>query len=145
MATITNDLSYFKLRLQELLYSDFPEKAWDSEFIEHRAALATDAYVNAFKGGNHPDECERLANTVLYEGLYFSRFNAVLKVVCNEFDTRIADEELYSFAMQMLVVCKPVFKGYRLTADFEEEPQYELLYTELTGRIANWIDENGLQ
>jgi hypothetical protein len=55
------------------------------------------------------------------------------------------DEELRPFALKMMAVCKPVFEQYVLTDDFEDSPEYDLLYTELTGTIAIWIEENGLQ
>jgi hypothetical protein len=77
--------------------------------------------------------------------LHFSRFDAVFKVVCNEFDTIMADEELRPFSLKMLWVCAPVFEQYLLTEDFADSPEFELLYTELTGAIQIWIEENGLQ
>ena len=57
----------------------------------------------------------------------------------------MADEELRPFALKMLPVCEPVFAGYALTDDFAYSPEFELLYTELTGTIAIWVEENGLQ
>lgn len=145
MSSNTHDLSWFALRLQELLNTSFPEKAWDTTFINQRATAAAAAYENAFLAGNPIVECERIANTVLYNGFYFSRFDAVFKVVCNEFDTRMTDEALHPFAMRMLPVCTAVFEEYQLTNDFEDSPLNDQLYTELTGTIANWIDEHGLQ
>lgn len=145
MNTQQKELSYFKLRLLELLNTSFPRESKDTAFINQRSESAANAYEQAFKAGSPIVDCEYIANKVLYEGLYFSRFDTIFKVVCNEFDTIMMDEELRPFALKMMSVCEPVFDKYVLTDDFEDTPEYDLLYTELTGTIAIWIEENGLQ
>lgn len=145
MKTKTKDLSYFKLKLQEQLNTSFPEKAHDYTFIEQRSKWAANAYEAAFIAGNSIDQCTKIANYILFEGFYFSKFDTVFQVVCNEFDTIMADEELRPFSIKMLSVCSDVSKQYELTDDFESTVEYDLLYTELTGTIAIWIEENGLQ
>lgn len=146
MDTAQKDLSYFKLRLQELLHISFPEIAWDTSFINQRASWASNAYEGAFIGIGSPiAQCNEIADYILFEGLHFSKFDTVFQVVCNEFDTIMADEELRPFAIRMLSVCEPVFNTYELTDDFAYSTDYDLLYTELTGTIAIWIEENGLQ
>lgn len=139
------DLSYFKLRLQELLNTSFPEKAFDTKFIDQRSSWASNAYEGAFQSGNSIEQCNEIANYILFEGLHFSKFDTVFQVVCNEFDTVMADEELRPFALKMFPVCEPVFTNYQLTDDFAYSYEFDLLYTELTGTIAIWIEENGLQ
>lgn len=145
MDTSQKDLSYFKLRLQELLHTGFPEKAWDTSFIDQRASWAANAYEGAFIAGNPVAQCNEIADYILFEGLHFSKFDTVFQVVCNEFDSLMADEELRPFAIRMLSVCEPVFNTYELTDDFAYSTDYDLLYTELTGIIAIWIEEHGLQ
>lgn len=139
------DLSYSRLRLQELLNSSFPEKAHDQKFIYQRSSWAANAYEGAFRSGNAVEQCNEIANYILFEGLHFSKFDTVFKVVCNEFDTIMADEELRPFALKMFPVCELVFAGYELTNDFANGNEFDLLYTEITGTIAIWIEENGLQ
>lgn len=145
MNTQEKDLSYFKLRLQELLNTSFPEKAHDIKFIDHRAALASNAYESAFRAGNLISRCSLIAEHILFEGLHFSKFDTVFQAVCNEFDARMADEELRPFSLKMAAVCESVFANYKLTDDFAYSADFDLLYTELTGTIAIWIEENGLQ
>ncbi len=145
MNTQQKELSYFKLRLQELLNNSFPEKANDQKFIEQRSSWAANAYEGAFHSGNSIEQCNEIADYILFEGLYFSRFDTVFQVVCNEFDTIMADEELRPFAFKMFPVCERVFANYELTDDFTYNTEFDLLYTELTGTIAIWIEENGLQ
>lgn len=145
MDTPQKDLSYFRLRLQELLHTSFPEIAWDTSFINQRSSWAANAYEGAFIAGNPIEQCNEIADYILFEGLHFSKFDTVFQVVCNEFDTVMADEELRPFAIRMLSICEPVFNTYELTDDFAYGTDYDLLYTELTGTIAIWIEENGLQ
>ncbi|HMR84093.1 MAG TPA: DUF1896 family protein, partial [Niabella sp.] len=102
MNTQQKDLSYFTLRLQELLYTSFPEKAHDQKFIKQRSSWAANAYEGAFRSGNAIEQCDHIADYILFEGLHFSPFDTIFQVVCNEFDTIMADEELRSFALKML-------------------------------------------
>ena len=139
------DLSYFRLRLQDLLNTSFPERANDQKFIEQRSTWATNAYEGAFLSGNSIEQCDHIANFILFEELYFSKFDTVFQVVCNEFDTIMADEEVRMFALKMFSVCEPVFSCYELTDEFAYKIEFDHLYTELTGTIAIWIEENGLQ
>lgn len=145
MDTLQKDLSYFNLRLQEFLHASFPEKAWDTKFIEQRSQRSAKAYEAAFMAGNSVAQCEEIANYILFEGLHFSKFDTVFKVVVSEFDTLMADEELRPFALKMLAICESVFQRYTLTQEFMDSADYDLLYTDLTGTIAIWIEENGLQ
>ncbi|ANF49039.1 hypothetical protein A0O34_00025 [Chryseobacterium glaciei] len=145
MKTTTNDLSYFTLRLQGHINSSFPELSGDRTFISRRSSLAASAYEGAFLSGNSIEQCNEIADFILFENLHFSKFDMVLRVVCNEFDTIMADEALRPFALQMFPVCESVFKGYELTDDFAYSIAYDVLYTELTGTIQLWIEENGLQ
>ena len=145
MDTQEKDLSYFRLRLQELLNTSFPEKVNDQKFIEQRSSWAANAYEGAFQAGNHIEQCEQYANYILFENLHFSKFDTIVQVRCNEFDTIMADEELRPFALKMFSVCEPIFSSYELTDDFAYGYEFDLLYTEITGTIAIWIEENGLQ
>ena len=145
MSTPQKDLSYFRLRLQELLNLSFPEKAHDHKFIDQRSSWAANAYEGAFSSGNTIEQCNEIANSILFENLHFSKFDTIFQVISNEFDTLMADEELWPFALKMFPVCEPVFARYELTDDFAYTYVYDALYAELTGTIAIWIEENGLQ
>jgi hypothetical protein len=144
MSTRQKDLSYFRVRLVEFLQLSFPELSKDSRFISGRSQLAADAYENAFKAGNQVMVCSRIAEQVLFENLHFSKFDTIFKIVCNEFDTVMADQELHPFALEMLSICEPVFDQYELTEEFADSEEFDLLYTELTGTIQIWIEENGI-
>jgi len=139
------DLSYFQLRLKELLITSFPEKVSDVRFIYWRANLAANAYHNAFSSGNSIEQCNEIADFILFEGLHFSRFDTVFNVICNEFDASMADGDFRPFALEMLNICEETFAKYELTDNFSYTAEFDVLYTELTGVIALWIEEHGLQ
>lgn len=139
------DLSYFTLRLQELLNTSFPELSGDKVFITHRSRLASHAYKGAFLAGNPIELCNEIADYILFENLHFSQFDTIFRVICSKFDTILSDEELHPFALKMLGECKGVFEQYLLNEEFVDSPEFDLLYTELTGSIQIWIEEQGLE
>ncbi|HBK40872.1 MAG TPA: hypothetical protein DDZ57_04790 [Porphyromonadaceae bacterium] len=143
--TAARDLSYFTLTLQSYLNESFPELSVDKTFIEERADLAAKTYSDALAAGHTQIEAAELSNSVLYEGLHFSGFDTLFKVVCNEFDTYMADEDLRPFAQKMYPHCKEVFANYPTDEpEFIDSPAYDLLYTELTGTVALHIEEHGV-
>lgn len=137
-----SDISYFKLRLLELLHESYPEFLHDFDFIEGRSEASAEVYENAIKTGHNHIEASHLANKTLFANLPFSKMDLVFKVVCEEFYRDIANDALRSFAEQMLPVCQEVFDKYELHQDFEDDAMYDSLYTELTGTIQIWLEEN---
>jgi hypothetical protein len=71
MSTQQKDLSYFRLRLQEHLNSSFPEKA-TTKIYRPTSSWAANAYEGAFRSGNAIEQCNEIANYILFEGLHFS-------------------------------------------------------------------------
>lgn len=139
------DFSYYKLKLQEHIEAGFPEKADDSKFIEQRARWAANAYEGAFRSGNHVNKCDEIADYILYEGLHFSKFTTLFEVLTYEFTDLLFDFEFRDFALKILPKCTAIFEKYELKDDFAYTTDYDLLYTELTGFIAIWIENNGIQ
>lgn len=144
MATIeqTRDISYFELRLEELLNQSHPELAKDQESITAQGNLAAKTYADAIKRGDNHLEASYEANEVLFSNLPFSKMDMLFNVVCNEFNRDILDNELRSFAEKVYPICEPVFNQYKLDKDFEDNEMYDPLYNELTGTIQLWMDEN---
>ena len=134
------DLSYFTLKLQMYLNESFPELSSDKFFIRERGELAAQTYADALSSGHSHPEASDLSNAVLYEGLHFSKFDTLFKVVCNEFDSVMADEDLRPFTLKVYPNCQEVFNKYPVNEEgFADSPAYDLLYTELTGTVALYI------
>jgi len=141
------DYSYYELKLREHIDASFPERNNDKKFIAQRARWAANAYEGAFRSGNHPNKCNEIADYILYEGLHFSRFDTLLEILTYEFADLFVEFEYRDFALRVVVVpqCEEIFAKYDLADDFAYTTDYDLLYTELTGFLAMWIESNGIQ
>jgi hypothetical protein len=139
------DISYFRLSLEDFLRESHPHMVNDRKFIAARTEAALDAYEKAVLNGDNPPEAGEQANKVLFEGLYFSRYDTVKNIFWNEFSKEIPEEEAASWAILLLPECEGVFAKYPLSDDFACEPEYDLLYTELTGVIALYLESHELQ
>jgi hypothetical protein len=139
------DLSYYRLVLADFLRESHPHLVNDRKFIAARTEAALDVYEKAVLSGDNPTEVGEQANKVLFEGLYFSKFDTVKNIFRNEFSKEIPEEEAGFWAILLLPECESVFAGYPLSDDFAYEPEYDLLYTELTGVIALYLENHGIQ
>ena len=146
METIKKELSYFRLKLETYLSEHFPEMLSDKTFATVRADEALTTYCDAVaQGFSHP-EAEVMASEVLHRGLHFSKYDTLVSVLENEFEKELPSplpERLTPMLLKNKAV-QSVFDKYELTDDFEASPEYDKLYTELTGTIVLLIDVNGL-
>lgn len=146
MKTEKRELSYFRSLLEKYLGEHHPDKAVDRNFIESRAAEALDVYAKAVASGTAHLEAETLADEVLYAGLHFSKYDTIIEVLWNEFADDIPQglaERLGAILLGNTAVQK-VFARYDIGDDFDGKPEYDSLYTELTGIILMVIDRNEL-
>ena len=146
MTTTTKELSYFRLKLETYLSEHFPEMLADKSFITARADESLTTYCDAVaQGFSHP-EAETMASEALYQGLHFSKFDTLVSILENEFEKELPSplpERLTPMLLKNKAV-QSVFNKYELTDDFGASPDYEKLYTELTGTIVLLIEVNGL-
>ena len=146
METTKKELSYFRLKLENYLSEHFPEMLSDKPFITARADEALTTYCDAVaQGFSHP-EAESMASEVLYRGLHFSKYDTLVSVLENEFEKELPSplpERLAPILLKNKAI-QSVFAKYDLTDDFEASPEYENLYTELTGTIVLLIESNHL-
>lgn len=139
---VSNDVSYFTVRLQELLTESYPDLASDKEFIEARSESALVVYSQAISNGSIHLEATHLANEVLFADLPFSKMDMIFDVVCNEFHQDIEDEELRSFSEKMYPLCQPTFNKYDMTLIEKQSSHYDELYAELTSNIQTFFNLN---
>ena len=139
------DISYFRLSLMDFLRESHPHLVTDRKFIAARTEAALDVYEKVVLNGDNPLEAGKQANIVLFEGLYFSKYDTVKNIFWNEFSKEIPEEEAGTWAILLLPECESVFANYNLSDDFASEPEYDLLYTELTGTIALYLESHELQ
>ena len=146
MTTTKKELSYFRLKLENYLSEHFPEMLGDKPFITARADEALSTYCDAVaQDFSHP-EAESMASEVLHRGLHFSKYDTLVSVLENEFEKELPSplpERLSPILLKNKAV-QSVFDKYEPTDDFGASPEYEKLYTELTGIIVLLIEVNGL-
>jgi hypothetical protein len=139
------DISYYRLSLTDFLRENHPALFFDNNLIAVRSEAATEAYGQAVENGSSHIEAAEQANIVLFQDLHFSRHDTLVSVLWNEFSDVIPEDEAKDRAIRLFPECEAVFDKYSLSDDFAYEPEYELLYTELTGVIALYLESYGLQ
>jgi hypothetical protein len=139
------DISYYRLSLTDFLRESHPELLIDNAFIAERSGAAAETYSQAVRNGSNQIEAGEQANAVLFQDLHFSAHDTLTNILWNEFSDLIPEEDAKSWAILLFPECEHVFGEYTLSDDFAYEPEYELLYTELTGVIAIYFEEHGIQ
>ena len=140
------ELSYFRLKLENYLSEHFPELLGDKPFMTARADEALTAYCDAVAQGFSYPEAEVMSSEVLYQDLHFSKYDTLVSVLENEFEKELPSplpERLAPMLLKNKAV-QSVFDKYDLADDFGASPEYEKLYTELTGTIVLLIEDNHL-
>lgn len=138
------ELSYYRLSLLAFLKESHPELANDMDFIAARGDSAAEAYSETVRSGLSHDAAAEVVNEVLFANLHFSKYDTLVTILWNEFWNEVPQGSAKALALQLLSVCEEVFARYPLSDDFAFEPQFDNLYTELTGTILIWLDEHGV-
>ena len=139
------DFSYYGLYLLDYLTTNKFEQAADEAFIRERTDRAAEAYEQARLEGYPADGAQELAMKVLTEGLRYSKHAILREVVENEFAGEVPGEKCEAFTQKLLPLVGNVFSIYDLSDDnFALSPEYDLLYTELTGAVILYIEEYGV-
>ena len=115
------DFSYYGLYLLDYLRTNRFEQASDDAFIRERADRAAETYERARLEGYPPEGVE------------------------NEFADEVPGKKREAFIRKLLPPVGNVFSAYDLSDDnFALSPEYDLLYTELTGAAVLYIGEYGV-
>ena len=138
------ELSYFGLYLLSYLKDNHPDKAHDAAFVEERADRAADVFEQARREGYPPEGAQELAMAALLEGLRFSKYDTIIEVLWNEFSEEVAQGDAPAVALRLLPCVEGIFTQYPLSDDFAYSPEYEQLYTELTGAVSIILEEDGI-
>lgn len=138
----TMELSYYRLTLLFYLKEFHPHLASDTEFIKTRADEASEVHSNAIKEGLSQADAEELANLTLFRGLLFSKHDTIVNVLWNEFSDIVPQSEAEDYAVRILSQCEFLFLQYPISDEFAYSSEYDKLYTELTGFIDIWLEEN---
>lgn len=138
------ELSYYGLYLLSYLKENHPDRAVDKAFIETRSTIAADIYEQARKEGSTPEGAQEFAMSSLMQGLHFSKYNTLIEVLWNEFTDEVPQGDAADFAVKLQPSLEDIFAKYPLSDDFAYTPEYDVLYTELTGAIMIHIEAYGI-
>ena len=138
------DISYYRLSLVAFLRESHPERLDDKRFIDARSEAAAETYSKAILSGNDDLKAEEQAHSILFKGLYFSKNDTLVNILWNEFFNEVSENDAKELAIELLPECEPLFAKYSLSDDFAFEAEYDLLYTELTGAIALYLESHGI-
>ena len=136
------EMSYFRLNLLSYLRDVHPDKANDLSFIAGRGDMAAEAYSQAIKSGLDHIQAAEIASEALFKGLHFSPYNTIVEILWNEFQHEVPEDKAKELAIKLLPECASLFTGYSLSDSFASKPEYELLYTELTGTILLYLENH---
>ena len=140
------ELSYYGLYLLRYLLEQHSRKAKDLGFIYSREQLAAETFEQARLDGYPVDGAHELAMSELTKGLGLSEWSILVEVLEKEFARELNDSQRLPFAEKLLPLLAPVFEPYDLTdEEIELTPDYTRLYTELTGAVAIYIEQYGVQ
>ena len=145
--TNKKEFSYYRLRLESYLKDYHPERLADETFIRDRSDAAAQAYEDAFRQGYPVLEAGFVATEVLFAGLHFSPYYMLEQIIENEFANVVPPERAADFALRLLQSnsIRETIEKYEPGDDFDGSPEYDLLYTELTGVIVELLEADGVK
>ena len=131
------ELSYYGLYLLNYLK--------DLSFVQSRADRAAEVYEQARREGHSADGAQELAMADLMRGLHYPKYTLLMEVLEREFEREVPEAKRTAFAEKLLPLIDKVFSIYDLTDDFfAQSPEYDLLYSELTGAVILYLEEYGI-
>ena len=145
--TNKKEFSYYRLRLASYLKDYHPERLVDEAFIRDRSDAAAQAYEDAFRQGYPVLEAGSIATEVLFAGLHFSPYYTLEQIIENEFANVVPPERAADFALRLLQSnsIRETIEKYEPGDDFDGSPEYDQLYTELTGVIVELLEADGVK
>ena len=145
--TNKKEFSYYRLRLKSYLKDYHPERLADETFIRDRSDAAAQAYEDAFLQGYPVLEAGYIATEVLFAGLYFSPYYMLEQIIENELANVVPPERAADFALRLLQsdTIRETIEKYEPGDDFDGSPEYDQLYTELTGVIVELLEADGVK
>ena len=139
------ELSYYGLYLLNYLKEHRFVEAKNLSFVQSRADRAAEVYEQARREGYSADGAQELAMADLVRGLHYPKYTLLMEVLEREFDSEVPETKRASFAGKLLPLIDNVFSIYDLTDDFfAQSPEYDLLYSELTGAVILYLEEYGI-
>lgn len=144
--TKERELDYYELYLLDYLRQHrFPQQH-DRDFIRQRADEAAETYEQERMNGHATDQAQELAMSALTKGLHHSQYDILLCVIDTEFEKSVPPILHEQLTERLLPFMGGIFAVYDLTTDdFTLTDGYRNLHDELTGAVALYIRQYGIQ
>ena len=144
--TTTRELDYYELYLLDYLRQHRFSQQHDRDFIRARADEAAETYEQERRNGHSMDQAQELAMTALTKGLHYSQYDILLDVIDTEFEKSVPPVLHEQLAENLLPFMGKVFSIYDLANDdFALSDEYQNLHDELTGAVALYLGQYGIQ
>ena len=141
--SFSNDYPYHHYLSTKFHSNEQQEEKRGADRLSYDRAAGT--YERAMLEGYPAAGAQELAMRTLTEGLRYSKYAILREVVENEFADDVPEAEREAFTRKLLPLVGNVFSIYDLSDDnFALSPEYDLLYTELTGAVVLYIEEYGV-
>lgn len=137
------DNDTLQLKLKNYLTDYHPDLMNDIEFIKTRAKNAWSTYFEAIEQGLSMIEADDEKNNTLYEGLYFSKFVTVRKILHrDDINDLIESKDIKNnrkLALEVLEKFSSEFDKVEITEDFFDTYQGETFMVALKRKIKEYI------
>ncbi len=137
-------LSYFFLRLLDYLNESYPYLAADFDFIANRDELAAIVFQVEKSNGSSHEEAMDKADEVLFRDLHFSLHDMIEEVLDEEYSNVIDAFRSHELAIALYEEIEPLLENYNITPEFEDDEDYDRLYSEVVGKILEIFDHYGI-
>ncbi|BFK95048.1 DUF1896 family protein [Alistipes onderdonkii] len=139
----TCDFYYYRKRLTSFIEDRHPRLAHAQQLIDTRSQRAAAAYAETLASGGNIFTATARADSILYEGLIFSRFDTLYCILTTEYP-EIPDKRLRVLAQDLEAPCKDVFEHYNLDDGLVNRSEYNHLISELITAVRLYFEQNPL-
>lgn len=138
-----SDPLYHRNRLKEFLRERHPRLVQSRRLIDIRSEQAAKTYQTAIDKGESPLAASAKADTILYEGLIFSRFDTLRCILATEFPM-VRPKQQRTLALELEPYCEPVFAHYNLDDGLVARSEYNHLIVELIETLRVYFQQNNI-
>ena len=139
----TCDFYYYRKRLTTFIQERHPRLAHARQLIDTRSQRAAEAYAETLGSGGNIFSATARADSILYEGLIFSRFDTLYCILATEYP-EIPNKRLRMLALDLETHCKEVFEHYNLDDGLVNRSEYNHLISELIAAVRRYFEQNQL-
>lgn len=137
----TCDFYYYRKRLATFIKERHPRLVHAEQLIDTRSQRAADAYADIIAAGGNIFTASARADSILYEGLIFSRFDTLCCILSTEYP-EIPNKRLRVLALDLEEHCKDVFEHYNLDDGLVNRREYNHLIAELITSVRLYFEQN---